>query len=47
MTEKEVRDTFDDYGIWLNPDLEGEYKNYILDTCHRNKNYSSSLMVEK
>ena len=27
MTEKEVRDTFSDYGIWLDPDLEGEYKN--------------------
>lgn len=27
MTEKEIRDTFSDYGIWLNPDLEGEYKN--------------------
>lgn len=27
MTEKAVRDTFSDYGIWLDPDLEGEYTN--------------------
>ena len=34
MTEKEVRDTFDDYGIWLNPDLEGEYKNGKCYKCY-------------
>lgn len=27
MIEKEVRDTFSDYGVWLDPDLEGEYNN--------------------
>lgn len=39
MTEKEVRDTFSDYGIWLDPDLEGEYNNGKGYKCYIHVNY--------
>lgn len=39
MTEKEVRDTFSDYGIWLNPDLEGEYNNGKGYKCYIRVNH--------
>mgnify|MGYP000879687173 CR=1 FL=1 len=43
MTEKEVRDTFDDYGIWLNPDLEGEYKNGKGYKCYIQVNNANKM----
>ena len=39
MTEKEVRDTFSDYGIWLNPDLEGEYSSGKGYKCYIRVNH--------
>lgn len=39
MTEKEVRDTFSDYGIWLDPDLEGEYSNGKGYKCYIRVNH--------
>ena len=39
MTEKEVRDTFSDYGIWLNPDIDGEYNNGKGYKCYIRVNH--------